>query len=34
LISAAVLADCDEDGGADLPRFTLVPGLSTAAPEQ
>jgi LacI family transcriptional regulator len=32
LISGAVLADCDEDGGAKLPPFTLVPGLSTAPP--
>ncbi len=30
LISGSVLPDCDEDGGADLPGFTLVPGLSTA----
>ncbi len=34
LIGGNVLADCDEDGGADLPRFTLVPGLSTAAPQR
>jgi LacI family transcriptional regulator len=33
LINAEVLAECDENGGADLPPFTLVPGLSTAPPE-
>jgi LacI family transcriptional regulator len=31
LTSGAVLPNCDEDGGAHLPRFTLVRGLSTAA---
>jgi LacI family transcriptional regulator len=32
LTGTDVTADCDEDGGADLPPFTLVPGLSTASP--
>jgi LacI family transcriptional regulator len=31
LISGAVRPDCDEEGGQDLPSFTLVPRLSTAA---
>ena len=33
LISGAISPDCDEDGGANLPRFKLVPGLSTAPPQ-
>lgn len=32
LVSGEVAADCDMEGGADLPPFTLVPRLSTAAP--
>ena len=31
LISAQVTPGCDEDGGAGLPRFSLVPGMSTMA---